>query len=203
MTREGLMRAKMDLVAARERGEAGVLGSILAAYPALSSDLVEFNAALIGTTSYEMEPIMPAVDALAERARARAFAAAFAPAQPASAPAVVAERSLAVLRKARNLTQMGLAKRLGLGVDVVQGLERGIIRAATMPERLLRSLGDALGATVEQVQAIVQVQAATLPALGRGASGDASDQPELDFAQAVRLSPNMTAEQKAQWLAAE
>lgn len=201
-TRDRLMRAKMELVAARERGEAGALGSVLATQPALASELVEFDAALIATSSYEADTVTPAIDALAARARARAFAAVFAAPQPAGPPAV-AERSLAVLRKARNLTQVGLAKRLGLGVDVVQGLERGIIRAATLPERLLRSLGDALGATADQVQAIVQMQAATLPALGRGASGDAGDQPELDFAQAVRLSPNMTAEQKAQWLAAE
>lgn len=200
-TKDGLMRAKMELVAARERGESGALGTLLAAHPALSAELVEFDAALIATTSYEADVLTPAVDALAERARARAFAAVFAAPQPASAPAAVAERSLTILRKARNLTQVGLAKRLGLGVDVVQGLERGIIRAATLPERLLRALGDALGTTAEQVQAIVQMQAATLPALNRIKGGEASDQPELDFAQAVRLSPNMTPEQKAQWLA--
>lgn len=200
-TKDGLMRAKMELVAARERGESGALGTLLAAHPALSAELVEFDAALIATTSYEADVLTPAVDTLAERARARAFSAVFTAPQPASAPAAVAERSLTILRKARNLTQVGLAKRLGLGVDVVQGLERGIIRAATLPERLLRSLGDALGTTAEQVQAIVQMQAATLPALNRIKGGETSDQPELDFAQAVRLSPNMTPEQKAQWLA--
>jgi len=191
-----LMRAKMELVAARERGEPGALARVAALYPARAAELVEFGAALIATTSYENEAPTPAIDALAERARAKAFATVFAAATP-SAPAAVAATSLAVLRKARSLSQMALAKQLGLGVDVVSGIERGAIKVASIPERLVRALGHALNTSADQVQAILHSQTMLLPALNRGGAGE---EPELDFARAVELSPNMTPEQKARWL---
>src|SRR5262245_9674027 len=143
--RNELLRAKMELVAARELGESSVLSRLLLAYPAQVAELTEFSASLIATTSYETETPTPEVDAVAERARVRAFAAVF-PAQVTSAPAAVAAASLQALRKARNLTPRALANRLGLGVDVLSSLERGLIRAASVPERLLHALGDALGA---------------------------------------------------------
>lgn len=193
-----LMRAKMELVAARERGEPGALAHVAALYPARAAELVEFGAALIATTSYEGETPTPAIDALAERARAKAFANVFA-ATP-SAPAAVAAKSLAALRKARSLSQMALAKQLGLGVDVVSGIERGAIKVASLPERLVRALGHALNTSADQVQIILHSQTMLLPALNRGGAGE---EPELDFARAVELSPNMTPEQKARWLAGD
>jgi hypothetical protein len=54
------------------------------------------------------------------------------------------------------------------------------------------------------VHNILQVQGMSLPAMNRSSEGQskhAAPQPELDFSQAVALSPNMTAEQKAAWLA--
>ena len=200
-----LMRAKLALVAASERDRQGALGRVLAEYPTLVPELAEFSAGLIATTSYDHEPPTPEVDALAERALMRAFAAVF-PAQAAtvSAPAAVASASLQALRKARNLTPRALANRLGLGIDVLSGLEHGLIKVATIPERLVHALGEALGASAEQVHNILQVQGMSLPAMNRSSEGQskhAAPQPELDFSQAVALSPNMTAEQKAAWLA--
>jgi transcriptional regulator with XRE-family HTH domain len=192
----------LELVAARERGDAGVLGRLLVAYPTQVGELSEFNASLIATTSYEAETPTPEVDALAERARRRAFTAVF-PVQTASAAAAAAVASLQALRKARNLTPRALANRLGLGVDVLSSLERGLIRAASVPERLVRTLGETLGISTEQVQSVLQAQAMSLPALLRsteGGSKNAAALPELDFAQAVHLSPNMSDEQKANWL---
>jgi len=201
-TRDELLRAKVEMVAARERGESGALGRLLVAHPAHVAELTEFSASLIATTSYEAETPTPEVDALAARARVRAFAAVF-PAPAISAPAAVAAASLQALRKARNLSPRALANRLGLGVDVLSSLERGLIRAASVPERLVRALGEALGTSGEQVQSVLQAQAMSLPALLRsteGGSKNAEALPELDFAQAVRLSPNMTEDQKTDWL---
>jgi transcriptional regulator with XRE-family HTH domain len=198
-----LMRGKMEIVAARERGEQGVLGRVLANYPAHSAELAGFDAALLATTSYDAEMPTPAVDALAERALARAFAAVFPEqAAPAAAPSAIAA-SLQALRKARNLTPRALANRLGLGVDVLSSLERGLIKVATVPERLVRALGEALGASADQVHNVLQAQAVSLPAMLRsteGQSKNAAPQPELDFARAVALSPNMSDDQKAKWL---
>src|SRR5579871_1788650 len=135
--REALMRAKMELVAASERGESGALHTVLTAHPAQISELTEFRAALLATSSYEHEVPTPEVDALAERALARAFDTVF-PVRVAvpSVPVAVATASLQALRKARNLTPRALANTLGLGVDVLTSLERGFIKVATVPERL-------------------------------------------------------------------
>jgi transcriptional regulator with XRE-family HTH domain len=199
-----LMRAKMDLVAARERGEQGSLARLLQSHPHYALELAEFSAALVATTSYEREELTPATESIAARARARALAVVF-PAETAkSAKTIPAIASLKALRQARGVTARALAQRLGLGVDVLSGLEAGVIRVASVPERLLRSLGDALDATIEQVGLALQTQAAVAPALLRstqGATVEGAEQPELDFAEAVRLSPGMTEEQKARWLA--
>jgi transcriptional regulator with XRE-family HTH domain len=199
---EALMRAKMELVAARERGEASALARLLAAYPAEVAELTEFSAALVATTGYERETPTPWTEGIAARARARALAAVF----PQVAPATVAQQayaSLKALRKAKGLTPGAVAKRLGLGVDVLSGLEDGLIRVASIPPRFLRALSDALNATAEQISGALQTQAALVPALLRsteGATKRAAAQPELDFSEAVRLSPNMSDEQKASWL---
>jgi transcriptional regulator with XRE-family HTH domain len=198
------MRAKMALVAAAERGESAALGTILAEYPTQVAELAEFRAALLATSSYEHEAPTPEVDALAERALARAFDLVF-PARVAvpSVPVAVAAASLQALRKARNLAPRALANKLGLGVDVLTNLERGFIRAATVPERLVRALGDALDTSAEQIHTILRAQAMTVPAMLRSTEGqsiEAEPHPELDFERAVVLSPMMTAEQKAAWL---
>ncbi len=196
------MQAKMEIVAARERGEQGTLMRLLQSYPRYAMELTEFNAALVATSSYEQEELTPETEAIAARARARALAAVF-PAETATrtAPALA---TLKALRQARGLTIKVVAQRLGLGLDVLSNLEAGVIRAASVPERLLRLLSETLDATAEQVQMALQTQAAVAPALLRstqGATRDDAEQPELDFAEAVRLSPSMTGEQKARWLA--
>ncbi len=199
-----LLRAKMEIVAARERGELGALGRVLGIYPAHAAELAGFDAALLATTSYDAETPTPAMDALAERALARAFAAVFPEqAAPAAAPSAVAT-SLQALRKARKLAPRALANRLGLGVDVLSSLERGLIKVATVPERLVRAVGEALGASSEQVHNVLQAQAVSLPAMLRSTEGQSKQvapQPELDFARAVALSPNMSDDEKAKWLA--
>lgn len=199
-----LMRAKMELTAARERGERDAVVQMMASYPAHVGALADFHAGLIATTGYEQEPITPAIEGIALRARERAFAAVF-PAAPVSGLATMGQKvfgTLAEWRRSRNLGQVALAKRVGLGADVVSKLEHGKIRAASIPERLLHALGEALGATADQVRLTLEHQAALVPALLRGAGEGrgTEEEPTLDFAEAVRLSPNMTDEQKRPWL---
>lgn len=212
-----LMRAKMDLVAACGRGEPDALGHILATYPAHIPELIEFSVALRASSGYEHEALTAQSAAVAERALDRAMAAVFGGetpvAAPAAAPRVVATvargaqgvvATLKQLRKARKLTPRALGDRVGLGVDVVTNLEHGLIRAASVPERLVKALADALGANLDQVTTALNAQPAIVPALQRARSGATKDAPQMeamDFAEAVRISTNMTDEQKAQWLA--
>ncbi len=204
-----LMRAKMELVAARERGERDTLVRLLTAHSVHAAELSDFSAALVATSGYEREELTPETERIAQRALARALANVFpaqAPTKPAAAAVAVAQgaaASLKVLRRARGLSQMDLARRLGLGPDVLSNLEAGLIRAASIPERFIHALGSALDATVDQVNRAIQLQAMALPALLRsseGASKDAGEQPQQDFLDAVRFSPDMTTEQKARWL---
>lgn len=198
-----LTRAKMEFVAARERGEPSALASTLASYPQHAFELTEFDAALTATTGYENEPLTPAIEGIALRARERAFAILF-PETTVTKPATLSQRvfgSLKELRQARRISPVAAAKQLGIGVDVLTNIEHGKVRVATIPERLLQRLGEVLNTTAEQVRLTLQHQASIVPAFNRGTSG-AGEEPELDFAQAVRLSPNMTADEKASWLEA-
>jgi transcriptional regulator with XRE-family HTH domain len=200
-----LMRMKMELVAARDaggtQGGQGALRRLATAHPALAPELTQFAAALIATSSYEQVTPTAATQALAERARARAFAAVFD--TPVTAVAEVAERVVATvraLRRARGLSLALLARQISVGVDVLSALEAGLIRGASIPERFVRSLSEALHASVVSVRAALDAPAVVRPALQR--SRATSDELVVrDFAEAIRLSPAMSAEQKAQWLA--
>src|SRR5215468_6248865 len=86
-----LTRLKMELVAARERGEARALPRLLASYPQYARDLTQFSAALLATGSDDPAAITPESEQIAARARSRAFAAVFGVpvAARAAAPATV------------------------------------------------------------------------------------------------------------------
>lgn len=208
IARDDLRRAQMALVSARAQ-EGAASGSALAAtlarYPHYAAELIQFSAALVATEILPDAHPTPETERVAERALARAFAAVFVPAapQPVPAGAVAASATLRELRQARQWTMPRLAQRLGLGVDVISALEGGRIVANTVPERLLRALGEVLGSTMDQIRAAVAGQSAALPALQRSRSGARKTQAEvhaLDFAAAVRLSVGMSLAQKDYWL---
>lgn len=195
MRQDELMRAKLEMVAARERGEDALL-PLLKQRPTLASELIDFSAALAATTAYADVELTPETETIAMQAREQAFAAVFGTATPAKAPVFA---SLKALRQARKISMPALAARLGLGVDVVSALEAGRIRAASAPERLLRSLGEMLDTTADQIMVLLGAQPAVSPLLRR-TRGDVADAEPLDFAEAVRLSPEMSEEAKADWL---
>jgi len=199
MRQDELTRAKLEIVAAREGGE-DVLRPLLAQHPALAGELIDFSAALAATSAYSDVELTPETETIAVQARDHAFAVVF-----GAAPAVAkapAFASLKALRQARKVSMPTLAARLGLGVDVVSALEAGRIRVASAPERLLRSLGEMLDTTADQIVAMLGAQPPVSPALRR-ARGEVADAEPLDFADAVRLSPEMSEEAKSDWLNAQ
>lgn len=198
-----LPRLKRELVAARERGEQGALGRVAAANPAYVGELTEFAAAMVATSGYEHETLTAETIAIAERARARALEAVF----PTATVAVAAEglgtraaATLKALRRAQGITLAAAARRLALGLDVLQNLEAGLIRAASVPDRLTRALGDLLQTSADQVRVAIESQGMVRPALLRDRTPGAGDPEMLDFAEAVRLSPSMSDEQRHAWL---
>jgi transcriptional regulator with XRE-family HTH domain len=202
-----LMSAKMSLVAAHEHGETAALALALRAHPTHADALTEFDLALMATSGPVADANEPDVMAIAETARARAFAKVFGVATQAAAIAqpVAQALSLKDLRQARGQKLSALAERLGLGVDVLSALESGRIRVASVPRRLRESLADILSATADQISAALTMDVA--PALRRGQSGPAprlgGQSPasqQLDFRDAVLLSKSMSEEQRVRWL---
>lgn len=211
---DGLMQAKMELAAASEQGNKGVLATILAQHPEYADDLTAFYAALLATQGYEDAPLTPAMGAIAERASARAFASVFglgaseqaAPVAAVSTAAAVAQAAtLKALRQAQRKSLREVARGLGLGVDVLSALEAGRIRASTVPERLLQRMSALLDTAAGQLQ-ILLAGPAQAPAFLRSKQGERKDgdaHEEMSFEDAVRLSAEMSAEEKSSWLAAE
>ena len=206
-----LMRAKMDFVAARERGEQSALPTTLARHPAYADELVTFATSLMATDSYETADVnAPDVREVAVVARSRAFAAVFgtqvevasAGAASEMARQAVAAHSLKALRQARGLSMKSVAERLRVGADVLSALESGRIRVASVPARFTSALSDLLDVTLDQLSGALSF--AQEPALRRSSIGARSgDQtpPQVDFVDAIRHSPGMSADDKTRWLA--
>jgi hypothetical protein len=96
-----LMGAKMELVAARERGERDTLMRLLTAHPTHAAALSDFSAALVATSGYEHEELTPETEGIAQRALARALANVFPmPATPKPATAAVARSKPCAARAA-------------------------------------------------------------------------------------------------------
>lgn len=215
---DGLMQAKMDLAAASEHGNKGILAAVLAQHPDYADELTAFYAALLATQGYEDALLTPAMGAIAERASARAFASVFGltpseQAAPVAAVSTVSTVAVAVsqaptlkaLRQAQRKSLREVARGLGLGVDVLSALEAGRIRASTVPERLLQRMSALLDTAAEQLQVLL-AGPAQAPAFLRSRQGERKDgdaPEEMSFDDAVRLSAEMSAEEKSAWLAAE
>jgi transcriptional regulator with XRE-family HTH domain len=211
--RDALMQIKMELAIASEDGNKGALAAALAQHPAHAEELTAFYAALLATQGYDDVPLTPAMGALAERATARAFASVFGSVgvtateqtAPVATTSLAQAHTLKALRQAQRKSLREVARGLGLGVDVLSALEAGRIRASTVPERLVQRLSALLDTAAEQLQAMLAAPAQA-PAFLRSRQGERKDgnaPEEMPFAEAVRLSAEMSAEEKSTWLTAE
>ncbi len=201
-----LTRAKLELVAAHEQGQTDAIRAALTRYPAYSDELTTFATALVATETDpfgdSLETVLADTQAVAQAARNRAFAAVFG-ATPVAAPVAVATSavSLKALWQKRGLTMSAVAQRLGLGLDVLSDLEAGRIRVASVPARLLNAFSEMLDATVDQIVGAMSVPRLALNMRSKqGATIGEQTPTEIDFADAIRQSAEMTAEQKATWL---
>lgn len=111
--------------------------------------------------------------------------------------------SLLEAGKERGLATGALAARAGLSVPLLLKLDRRLIRAATVPVRVIEGLATAIGRDVASVAAYLQ----GTPRLAAGASYHAGATPSLagqeDFAEAVRGDLTLSDEQRARLLTAE
>ncbi len=205
-----LQQAKMELVAAHEAGKTALLGQVALRYPAQLEKLSDFVAGLYATDVGEQDAALEVpveIEAITLRARQRALSAVFGAAL-ATQTSVAPANTLAQARKARGLSLVELARRLGLGADVVQKLEQGRIVAASVPQRLADRLAETLAVSKDQIWAMLRSApgASAQPALLRrravGKSSQSEGQPAQPqtFDEAVRHSPSMAPEQLAFWV---
>lgn len=189
-----------DLIAAHERGDHAAVAAQVRAHPEWSDAIVTFMLGLTALDGPEFAPT-PALEAALDRAFARALATV--------GVAVESEPTLAEALRRAGLTHAQAARRLHLGVDVLDKLLKGRIAVATVPPRFFARLADLLSATADQAHHWLTAMTATpapalRPALRRGkASVPADDAPAAPeaFADAVRRSPDMPAAARAEWLA--
>jgi hypothetical protein len=176
---------KLAFLDAIEQGEAAA--EWLRRYPQHATSLTDL--ALAAT--------MPGDAPASAVARAAAFARAALHAQAGSVAA--AEPALAARVKARGLTMREVATRVRLTSEILFKLDRRIIPVDTVPARLLNELGAVLGCTADALRAGLggagpqtagaMYHAKQAPAVGQQA-----------FADAVRASLNLSAEDRAYWL---
>ena len=93
-----------------------------------------------------------------------------------------------------------LAQALGIGMSVFAKLNRRLIHAASIPEKLMQQLSVELSVTVNEIRAYLSQP----PTLALGADYKSEKAPETvaaqDFADAVRSSSDMSEEQKQTWI---
>ena len=181
-----LRGVKLAFLDALEQGEAPA--DWLRRYPQYAATLTDL--ALAAT--------IPAADPPAS-AVARAAACARAALAAHTAPGVVAEPALGERVKALGLNMRDVAARVRLTSEILFKLDRRIIPVDTVPARLLNELGAVLGCTADALRAGLggagpqtagaMYHAKQAPAVGQQA-----------FADAVRASLNLSAEDRAYWL---
>jgi hypothetical protein len=120
--------------------------------------------------------------------------------RPRSRPVMV---DLLAEAKARGLTTKGLAAALGLSVPLVAKLHRRLIRAATIPGKLIEDVARLL----EQEASVVARYLGQSPTLAAGANYRAEQAPTLgeqqDFFEAVRTDPVIPETERERWLSLE
>lgn len=111
--------------------------------------------------------------------------------------------SLLEVARQNGLNAASLAQRLGVGMPIIAKLQQRLIRFASIPDRLISEMADALKLNIHQVRAFLQQP----PTLAAGAVYNyrADSAPQVskqeDFEEAVRACPDMSETQKTTWLA--
>jgi transcriptional regulator with XRE-family HTH domain len=196
----GLLTREMQiaLIEAYERGDDGSLVlDWLGRYPHLSDEIVTFMVALRVVDGPEPAP-MPEVDAAVTRGMALGM-------QRIQALALAAAPALREALANAGVTKQQLARQVGIAATVIDKFVQGKIALATVPQRFLARVAQALHADVAQVRQWAEASYALQPALLRAKGRAPGPEPvpaQESFADAVRAcSPkSMPAAQRDEWL---
>lgn len=172
---------------------------VAAADPALREDLAAFLefALAVGAPPAPFLPT-PGEQASLERAATRAGE------RMRERVRSLAPRTLTAARVALRLSSASLARQVDLPVDLLVRIERGGVRAPTIPRALVARLAAALQQTEAELRALLAAPAPAPAGLRLRAEDGvvARADPAVDFAVALRAS-SATPAQRAAWESAE
>lgn len=169
---------------------------VAAVDPDLRDELAEYLEFLL-LTPEPQEPIVLSAEeqALADRVAERTNAR-LQQRMAAAAPA----QTLTALRQARKLSMGALATQINLPVDLLHRIERGGVRAATIPDQLIARLAGVLQQAEAEIRTALtgpQLSTAGMRLSAEDATTIAADE-AVDFAEALAAS-SATDAQKAEW----
>jgi transcriptional regulator with XRE-family HTH domain len=211
MTREDLLDdLTLDVIEQMQRGEKVNFGEYAARYPDLAQDLQSSVARYLFEDQTRLQQIREELAAPeyianirkaqadpAEQSRINAqVAAIMGLATPSEAPAI---SSLYKLGAEKGIKPTQLAQKVGLNPDLMMRLERRTFRVGSLPAELLKRLAQTLEVSIQQIAAYLSYSPAAASAqhLNQDKPQELKQQ---DFAQAVKDTQNLPADQKKFWL---
>lgn len=194
------MRVAQAFLDERERREGDALRRYAERYPAYAPDLMLLATDMALAEGTERTgadataTAQPPVHLLA-RLRADARAALLPSMERAPISSLIARA-----RASAGLTPRALARRLGVGVDVVALLDEGHVRADTIAARFIERLAEALDSSAEAVSAYLAAPGGKAAVAYHAPQGHTPAR-TLTFAEAIAESPLTTPDQKDYWMA--
>jgi hypothetical protein len=189
---ERLREIEMKYMELFEQGRAPALEELIEHYPDLRKELTNFVIDFIS------------LEKAAERVELsdQDVADAIAVQERAIEKALTPVKSFEQLRAVANQSLGTLAKTVHLPVDVLQGLERGMIWLESVPTKLFERLGRSLGRSAEEVRTLLQYGGRQLRAVyWRAEQAPKPDkQKVMSFEDALRASREFNEEYRRDWL---
>ena len=169
------------------------LASWIAEYPELKGSIVQWAAEIPAIDLAELRPAAPELEA-----RSLAIGRSVLDRLGLGAPTDVLVSFNDAARR-RGVSPRQLSERLGIGMTLFAKLNRRLVRASTVPARLIDRLAEELQVSIAHVESYLSQG----PALAQGAAYRSEVVPSVteaeDFAEAVRSCVDMSEEQKRQW----
>jgi hypothetical protein len=193
MNREALLQSVLESYAAEtpEGNDMAILKRWMVKHPEFADELIEFAA-----DRAEMEFLPDPEITPEESARFREHGLKlFNDLRPASKKKSVSIHSLTELASQHGLNKQAFAKAVGMSLSLIMYMEKRRLKAASIPDKIIRKTADVLKATKESVEEYLH-RAPAAGALSYKAESRPEDVPQKDFAEAVAEDQELTEEQK-------
>ncbi len=193
MNREALLQSVLESYAAEtpEGNDMAILKRWMTSHPEFAGELMEF-AADRAEMEYLPDPEISPEDSTRFREHGlKLFNELF----PASKKKSVSIHSLTALAKERGLNKESFAKAVGLSLSLIMYMEKRRLKAASIPDKIIKKTAEVLRSTKESVDEYLHGQPVA-GALNYKADTRPEDKPQKEFADAVREDQTLSDEEK-------